>query len=73
VISPSIRAIAGREIARESGKLQRYGTQFDWFAADFKLPEPRRLAEIDTERGCVGLMPLADYVCTIRTAREKLK
>jgi hypothetical protein len=56
-----------------SGKPQRYGTQFDWFAGDFKLPEPSRLAEIDTERSQLGLMPLADYVCTIRVAREKIK
>jgi hypothetical protein len=56
-----------------NGKPQRYGTQFDWFSGEFKLPEPNRLAEIDNERSHVGLMPLADYVCTIRKAREKLK
>lgn len=57
-----------------SGKPQRYGTQFDWFSAeDFKLPEANRLAEIDAERSRLGLMPLADYVCTIRAARNKLK
>jgi hypothetical protein len=56
-----------------SGRPQRYGTQFDWFAGEFKLPEPSRLTEIDTERSHVGLMPLADYVCTIRKAREKVK
>ena len=57
-----------------SGKPQRYGTQFDWFSEEeFKLPEPSRLTEIDTERSRLGLMPLADYVCTIRSAREKLK
>jgi hypothetical protein len=56
-----------------SGKPQRYGTQFDWFAGDFTLPEPSRLAEIDSERSHLGLMPLADYVCTIRVAREKLR
>jgi hypothetical protein len=55
------------------GKPQRYGTQFDWFSGEFKLPEPGRLAEIDAERGRVGLMPLADYVCTIRAARKKLR
>jgi hypothetical protein len=55
------------------GKPQRYGTQFDWFSGDFKLPEPSRLAQIDAERSRVGLMPLADYVCTIRKAREKMK
>jgi hypothetical protein len=56
-----------------SGKPQKYGTQFDWFAGQYQLPEPGRLAEIDTERSQVGLMPLADYVCTIRRAREKMK
>jgi len=57
-----------------SGTPQRYGTQFDWFSGEeFKLPEPSRLAEIDMERSHVGLMPLADYVCTIRKAREKLR
>jgi hypothetical protein len=55
-----------------SGKLQRYGTQFDWFS-EFKLPEPDKLTAIDTARSHVGLMPLSDYVCTIRRAREKLK
>jgi len=54
-----------------SGKPQRYGTQFDWFSGEFKLPESSRLTEIDTERSLVGLMPLADYICTIRRAREK--
>ena len=56
-----------------SGKPQRYGTQFDWFEGDFNLPNASRLKEIDSERSQLGLMPLADYVCTIRTAREKLK
>jgi hypothetical protein len=56
-----------------SGKPQRYGTQFDWFAGDFKLPEANKLAKIDAERGQLGLMPLSDYICTIRKAREQLK
>lgn len=56
-----------------SGRPQRYGTQFDWFSGAFKLPEPSRLTEIDSARSHVGLMPLADYVCTIRKAREKVK
>jgi hypothetical protein len=55
-----------------SGRPQRYGTQFDWFSGAFKLPEPSRLTEIDSARSHVGLMPLADYVCTIRKAREKV-
>jgi hypothetical protein len=54
-------------------KPQRYGTQFDWFAEEFQLPESSRMAEIDSERSHIGLMSLADYVCTIHTAREKLK
>lgn len=56
-----------------SGKSQRYGTQFDWFAGDFTLPEPARLAEIDAAREQLGLMPLVDYVCTIRRARNSVK
>jgi hypothetical protein len=55
-----------------SGKPQRFGTQFDWVAGDFKLPEGSRLAEIDADRGRIGLMPLADYVCTIRSARARV-
>jgi hypothetical protein len=55
------------------GKPQRYGTQFDWWlSGDFKLPEPRVLAEIDTERSRLGLMPLADSACSIREEREKI-
>jgi hypothetical protein len=53
-----------------SGKPQRYGTQFDWFSGEFKLPEPGRLAEIDKERARLGLMPLSDYVCSIDRARK---
>jgi hypothetical protein len=56
-----------------SGKPQRYGTQFDWFGGEFKLPEPGRLAEIDSERSHLGLMPLVDYVCTISKARENVQ
>jgi hypothetical protein len=56
-----------------SRKPQRYGTQFDWFSSNFKLPEPSRLREIDAEREKLGLMSLADYVCTIRAVRAKLK
>lgn len=59
-------------VFKAAGQPQRYGTQFDWFSGEFKLPEPRRLAEIDTERSRIGLMPLADYVCTIREEHEKL-
>jgi len=55
------------------GKPQRYGTQFDWFAGDFSLPEQSKLAEIDAARAKLGLMPLADYVCTLRKARSAVK
>jgi hypothetical protein len=55
------------------GKPQKYGTQFDWFAGTFELPEPSALAAIDAERMRLGLMPLADYVCTLRVAREAIK
>lgn len=56
-----------------SGKPQRYGTQFDWFSGEFKLPEASRLTEIDSERSRLGLMPLVDYICVIRNMREKLR
>ena len=56
-----------------SGKPQRYGTQFDWFAGDFSLPEQHELAEIDAARAQLGLMPLADYVCTLRKAKSAVK
>jgi hypothetical protein len=55
------------------GKPQKYGTQFDWFAGDFSLPERRTLVEIDAARTKLGLMPLADYVCTLRKARSAVK
>lgn len=55
-----------------TGKPQRYGTQFDWFAASFQLPDGSRLAEIDAERAHLDLMPLADYACTIRQERENV-
>jgi hypothetical protein len=56
-----------------NGEPQKYGTQFDWFAGEFKLPEPAALATIDASRAELGLMPLADYVCTIRKARANAK
>jgi hypothetical protein len=59
-------------VLKAAGQPQRYGTQFDWFSGRFKLPDPRRLAEIDSERSRIGLMPLADYVCTIREERRKI-
>lgn len=55
------------------GEPQRYGTQFDWMAGEFKLPDASRLAKIDAERKRIGLMPLADYVCTIRSARDTMR
>ena len=56
-----------------SGKSQRYGTQFDWFAGEFALPEADKLIKIDAARAQLGLMPLVDYVCTIRKARNAVK
>ena len=56
-----------------NGKPQRYGTQFDWFAGDFTLPEAASLADIDKERSSLGLMPLNDYVCTLRLALKGIK
>ena len=54
-------------------KPQKYGTQFDWFSGEFNLPAPAELAEIDSARAKLGLMPLADYVCTLRQARSAVK
>jgi hypothetical protein len=69
--------LPGNDLARitdrvllASGKPQLYGTQFDWFAGDFALPEPGKLAETDAARARLGLMPLVDYVCTLRKARK---
>jgi hypothetical protein len=56
-----------------SGKPQRYGTQFDWFAGDFSLPEQSKVVELDAARSQLGLMPLVDYVCTLRKARSVVK
>jgi hypothetical protein len=56
-----------------SGKSQRYGTQFDWFAGEFALPEADKLTKIDAARAQLGLMPLVDYVCTLRKARNAVK
>lgn len=56
-----------------NGEPQKYGTQFDWFAGDFTLPEPTTLAAINASRAALELMPLADYVCTIRKARANAK
>ena len=53
-------------------KPQIFGTQFDWFSGSFQLPDAARLAEIDGERARIGLMPLSDYVCTIRKQRENV-
>jgi hypothetical protein len=55
-----------------SGKPQKYGTQFDWFSGEFKLPELTRLTEIDIARSRLGMMPLGDYICTIRKERENV-
>lgn len=55
-----------------SGKSQKYGTQFDWFSGNFRLPEPSKVADIDADRRRLGLMPLADYACTIRRERANV-
>lgn len=76
----SARELPANDLARitdrvlmAGGKPQRYGTQFDWFAGDFALPERNKLVEIDAARARLGLMPLVDYVCTIRKARNSVK
>ena len=54
-----------------NSKPQRFGTQFDWMASESKLPEGSRLVEIDADRRQLGLVPLADYACAVRSARER--
>jgi hypothetical protein len=53
-----------------SDQPQRYGTQFDWFAGTFTLPEANELGRIDEARARLGLMPLTDYVCVLRKAKN---
>jgi hypothetical protein len=53
------------------GRPQEYGTQFDWYAAEFKLPSGDALTKIEANRTRLGLMPLSDYACmmTLRSRR----
>jgi len=60
-------------ILKAHGKPQRYGTQFNWMADDFKIPQGKALARIDSDRSRLGLMPLTDYVCTLRIGRGRIQ
>jgi hypothetical protein len=53
-----------------AGKPQRFGTQFDWYAGQFKPKGGGNTADIDANRQALGLMPLADYACMMN---RKLK
>jgi hypothetical protein len=46
-----------------AGKPQRFGTQFDWYAGQFKPKGAENIAEIEVNRQKLGLMPLTDYAC----------
>ncbi len=54
------------------GRLQRYGTQFDWDAAGQLSPIPiEDPSGVDARRQEIGLAPLDDAVRTLRTAAER--
>jgi hypothetical protein len=46
-----------------AGKPQRFGTQFDWYAGQFKPKGGGNIADIEANRQALGLMPLVDYAC----------
>lgn len=53
---------------------QRYGTQFPWetwATSNFGLPDAASLDVIDANRRALGIMPLADYVCTTTNGRKR--
>ena len=70
----SNRLIAGEQLAmltdrvlRAQGKPQRYGSQFTR-EGDRWVPQPieEPVAEVDERRASLGMMPLADYACTLQ-------
>ena len=59
-------------ILKDQGERQRYGTQFSPQAMGgqyFGLPDEASLREVEANRRALGVMPLADYTCTMRVAR----
>jgi hypothetical protein len=59
-------------VLKAQGKPQRYGTQFspeEMGGAYFGLPDEASLREVEGRRRTLGVMPLADYACMMRTAR----
>jgi hypothetical protein len=60
-------------ILKGQGERQRYGTQFSPEAMGgtyFGLPDEASLREVEANRRALGVMPLADYTCTMRVARS---
>jgi len=60
-------------ILKASGQPQRFGTQFDWRSATFRLPDHDAVNEIHKNRAQLGLMPIADYACMMQTAAERIR
>ena len=58
-------------VLKAAGQPQQYGTQFDWQSHTFSLPPSGELTQIDRHRREIGLMPLADYACTMNRRLEK--
>lgn len=55
-------------VLRAQGKPQRYGSQFweeggTWLAQPIEAP----VSEVDARRAALGMMPMADYTCFLRT------
>jgi hypothetical protein len=55
------------------GRPQQYGTQFDWYTAEFKLPSGDPLSKIEVNRNRLGLMPLSDYACMMLLRSRRLQ
>jgi hypothetical protein len=59
-------------VLKAQGRPQRYGTQFapeEMGGQYFGLPDEASLHEVEANRRALGVMPLADYTCTMRVAR----
>jgi hypothetical protein len=68
------RELSGDDLAKltdrilvAQGKPQRFGTQFNWLYGQFERHQGGELAEIDAHRRELGLMPLTDYACMMKT------
>jgi len=60
-------ALLTDRVLRAQGKPQRYGSQFTEEGGHW-APQPieEPVAEVDERRASLGMMPLADYACTIQ-------